>query len=263
MVDIHCHLLPGLDDGPDSLDEALEMAEMAIADGITHLVSTPHANDRFKFVSELVGRRRDELQERLGERLKLATGCDLHLSFENLEDVRANPTRYTIHQKNYLLVELPSYGLSPSTENTLHRLQLIGLHPVITHPERNAILRGNPERLEDWLRRGCYAQVTAISLLGGFGGAAQHWAETWLDQGCIHFIASDAHNVHSRPPQLRKAYECVAARRGERVAQALFYDNPLAAFEGRPLPYVPEPQLERASRSAPGKLPRRKRFFFF
>jgi len=263
MVDIHCHLLPGLDDGPDSLDEALEMAEMAIEDGITHVVSTPHANDRFKFVSELVCRRRDELQERLGDRLKLATGCDLHLNFENMEDLRANPTMYTINQKNYLLVELPSYGLSPSTEDTLHQLQLIGLNPVITHPERNPLLRGNPERLEDWLRRGCYAQVTALSLLGGFGAAAQHWAETWLDQDRIHFIATDAHNVHSRRPQLHSAYELVAARRDERLARALFYDNPLAALEGRPLPYLPELGDEKASRNTPRKLPRRRRFFFF
>lgn len=258
MIDIHCHLLPGLDDGPDSLEESLEMAQMAIEDGITHVVATPHANDRFPFLPELIQRRRDELQQRIGDRLALATGCDFHLSFENLEDVRTNPAKYTINQRNYLLVEFASFSIPPSMDDTLHQLQLLGVQPIITHPERNGLLCGNPKRLQGWLERGCYTQVTAQSLLGRFGEAARYWAEAWLDQDRVHFIASDAHSPKSRPPRLREAYQAVAARRGEEVAQALFHDNPLAAFEGRPLPYVPEPT---DSKTSPPK--RRKRFFFF
>jgi protein-tyrosine phosphatase len=129
---------------------------------------------------------------------------------------------------------------------------------VVTHPERNGLLRGSPARLADWVRRGCYVQVTAQSLLGRFGDAAQHWAEAWLDQDMVHFVASDAHDTKSRPPRLRAAYDVVAARKGEAVAQALFRENPLAAFEGRALPYAPDPQDTRAE---PPK--RRKRFLFF
>src|SRR5882672_5781019 len=214
MVDIHCHILPGLDDGADTLETSIQMAEMAIAEGVTHVVGTPHANSQYKFDPELIRLRRDELQSAVGGRLTLATGCDFHLSYENLQDLQINPQKYTINQKNYLLV------------------QLAGLSPIITHPERNSLLRAQPERMYRWLHQGCYAQVTALSILGRFGSAAQNRAEEWLDSGRIHFVASDAHNLQGRPLQLRAAYDKVAERRGDAVAQALFQHNPLAAFEG-------------------------------
>ena len=147
MIDIHCHILPGLDDGPDSLDEALQMAEMAIADGITHVVATPHANDRYRFSPDLVHQRRNEIQARLGDRLALTTGCDFHLSFENLQDLHAHPSKYTINQKNYLLVEFADFALPPNIDETLHRLQLARLSPIITHPERNGLIRAQPEQI--------------------------------------------------------------------------------------------------------------------
>jgi protein-tyrosine phosphatase len=258
MVDIHCHLLPGLDDGPDTLDEAVEMAEMAIADGITHLVATPHASERFRFDAQHNERRCAEVQERVRGRLKVATGCDFHLNVENLEALRKNPCRFALNQKNYLLVEFAEFSIPPWMDETLHQIQLLGLHPIVTHPERNGLLRGEPQRLANWIQRGCYAQVTAQSLLGRFGRAAQHCAGMWLDQGCVHFVASDAHDAKSRPPRLREAYDAVAARRSQDVARALFELNPLAAFEGRDLPFVPDPELAQAA--LPGK---RKRFFFF
>jgi protein-tyrosine phosphatase len=263
MVDIHCHILPDLDDGPDSLETSLQMAEMAISDGITHVVATPHANDRYPFIPELIQKRRDEIQASLGDRLLFATGCDFHLSFENLQDIREAPAKYTINQKTYLLVEFADYAIPPSTDQTLHQLHLAGLKPIITHPERNPLIRSNPERLYRWLRQGCYAQVTALSFLGRFGPAAKEAAERWLQEDCIHFIASDAHNLTSRPLKLREAFDHVTALKGEEVARALCRENPLAAFEGRPLPYVPEPP-ERASSPQESALPaRRKRFWFF
>ena len=258
MVDIHCHILPGLDDGAASLEVSLEMAEAAIADGITHVVATPHANSEFVFRPELVQQRRDELQVKLGGRLALGTGCDFHLSFENLRDAQRNPQKYTINQKQYLLVELGDFAIPPAMDETLHRLLLGGVSPIITHPERNNLLRAKPERLYGWLHLGCYVQVTAGSLLGRFGRGATEWVEQWLKEDRIHFFASDAHNLTSRPLKLREAYEKVAGLRGEDVAQALFQDNPAAAFEGRPLPY--EPEQEEVRREAP---PRKKRFFFF
>ena len=260
MVDIHCHLLPGLDDGPDTLDEALEMAEMAIADGITHVVATPHASHEYRFDPELVRQRRDEIQAQLGHRLTLATGCDFHLSFENLQNLSKDPAKYSINQKNYLLVEFPGFAIPPTIEETLHHLQLAQLTPIITHPERNALIRSQPERLWRWIRQGCYVQITAQSLLGRFDSKVRRLVESWLDEGRIHFFASDAHNLTSRPLRLREAYEAVVKRRGEEEARALFRDNPLAAFEGRPLPYVPEPPEDEGHARAAR---RRKRFFFF
>jgi protein-tyrosine phosphatase len=260
MVDIHCHILPGLDDGADSLETSIQMAEMAIAEGVTHVVCTPHANSQYKFDPELIRQRRDELQSAVGDRLTLATGCDFHLSYENLQDLRKNPKKYTINQKNYLLVEFADFAIPPSMDDTLHQLQLAGLSPIITHPERNALLRSQPERMYRWLHQGCHVQLTAQSILGRFGSGAQRRAEQWLDEDRIHFVASDAHNLKSRPPQLRAAYDKVAERRGEAVAQALFQDNPLAAFEGRSLPYEPEQSHPSAK---PPQYRRRKRFIFF
>ena len=238
MIDIHSHILPGLDDGSDSLDTSVAMAEMAIADGITHVIGTPHASQNHKFVPELAKQRRDEIQALFEGRLIFATGCDFHLSFENLQDIRVEPQRYTLNQKNYLLVEFADYSIPPSMDQALHQLQLAGLHPIITHPERNPLIRSQPERLYKWLRQGCYAQVTAQSLLGKFGRSAQEMTIEWLNAGAIHFLASDAHNTTSRPLRLKEAYEQLAKTWGEETARALLVENPLAAFEGRPLPWV-------------------------
>ena len=261
MIDIHCHILPGLDDGPDSVEMSLEMGEMAVADGITHVIGTPHAHPDHAFVPEMVKQRRDEIQSHFEGRLILATGCDFHLSFENLQEIRHEPSRFTLNQKNYLLVEFADYSIPPSMDQALHGLHLAGLRPIITHPERNPLIRAKPERLFRWLRQGCYVQVTGQSLLGKFGKAAQEVAEEWLGMNVVHFVASDAHNVTTRPLRLKEAYEYVAKKRGEDVAKALLVDNPLAAFEGRSLPWVPE--MDEDIGLSPGATPRRKRFWFF
>jgi len=259
MVDIHCHIFFGLDDGADTLETSIQMAEMAIADGVTHVVGTPHANSNYKFDPAVIRQRRDELQRAVGDRLILATGCDFHLNFENLQSLQTDQKKYTINQKNYLLVEFADFAIPPSMDETLHQLQLAGLSPIITHPERNALLRAQPERMYRWLHQGCYAQVTAGSLLGRFGSGAQSRAEQWLDEQRVHFVASDAHNLKGRPLQLRGAFDLVAKRSGEDVARALFQQNPLAAFEGRSLPYEPE----QVSTAKPPKYHKRKRFIFF
>src|SRR6266853_5986663 len=255
MVDLHCPILPGLDDGPATMEESAAMAESAIADGITHIVATPHSSDEYFFDFAHVRQLRDELQAKAGNRLKIVTGCDFHLNPENLEALRKDPRHYCINQRDFLLVEFNEYSIPPAMDRTLHEIQLSGVQPVITHPERNAILRSRPERLKKWIRQGCFAQVTGGALSGGFGAGSQQDALRWVGEGLIHFVASDAHNTRSRPLRLQAAYNVVVDRFGEEKARALFHDNPLAAFEGRELPYVPEIQEE---------LPRkRKRFFFF
>jgi protein-tyrosine phosphatase len=256
MVDLHCHILPGLDDGPGTKEESLEMAESAIADGITHVVATPHSSNKYLFDFAQVRRLRDELQAGAGDRLKIATGCDFHVNPENLESLRENARPYCINQRNFLLVEFSEFSIPPAMDQALHEMQLAGLQPVITHPERNGILRSQPERLKKWVRQGCFAQVTGGALTGGFGAGSQQNALRWIAEGLIHFVASDAHNTRSRPLRLQPAYDVVVDRFGEAKARALFLDNPLAAFEGRQLPHVPEVADE---------LPplRRKRFFFF
>lgn len=263
MVDIHCHILPGLDDGPDSVETSAAMAEAALEEGITHVIATPHANNRYCFDPQLMALKCAELQAQFEGRLVFATGCDFHMTFENLQEARGDPSRFTLNQRNYLLVEFGDYSIPPSMDDELHQLQLAGITPIVTHPERNPLLRMQPERLYRWIRQGCYVQVTGQSLLGKFGARAQEVAERWLDIGAVHFVSSDAHNLTTRPLRLKEAFEMVARRHGVEVAQALFRENPLAAFEGRPLPFVPElpEELGRAA-DAPAR-PRKKRLWFF
>ena len=255
MVDLHCHILPGLDDGSGTMEESMAMAESAIADGITHVVATPHSNNEYFFDFAHVRELRGELQAKIGNRLKVATGCDFHMNPENLDALRKEARSYCLNQNNYLLVEFSEYSIPPAMDHTLHSIQLAGVQPIITHPERNAILRANPERLRKWVRQGCFVQVTGGALTGGFGTGSQQDALRWIGQGLVHCVASDAHNTRSRPLRLQPAYDAVHDHFGEEKARALFLDNPLAAFEGRPLPHVPE--IEEQSP------PRRKRFFFF
>jgi protein-tyrosine phosphatase len=256
MVDLHCHILPGIDDGAKTIEESLAMAETAIWDGITHVVATPHASSEYAFDFARIRAARDDLQSRIGDRLHLATGCDFHLSPENLFALRESPAQFCINQKDYLLVEFNEFSIPPTMDQALHQLQLNGLRPVVTHPERNSILRAKPERLLTWVRLGCYVQVTAGSLLGTFGSAAKSDSLAWVAQGLVHFVSSDAHNTTSRPLKLSPAFDFVRSHFGEETAQGLFVDNPLAAFEGRTLPYIPEVADERPTKG-------RKRFFFF
>lgn len=256
MVDLHCHILPGLDDGAKTIEDALAMAEDAIQDGITHVVATPHASPEYRFDFAKVQAAREELQKRLDGRLTLATGCDFHLDHENFTLLKQNSAPFCLNQKDYLLVEFNEFSIPPAMDQTLHELQLMGVRPIVTHPERNAILRANPERLAVWVRLGCYTQITAGSLSGVFGPGAQQDAWTWIEQGLVHFVSSDGHNTERRPVKLRFAYDAIAAERGKAVAEALLVENPRAAFGGEALPHVPEvaPSLERR---------RKKRFFFF
>ncbi len=256
MVDIHSHILFGLDDGARTIEDALAMAEDAIADGITHVVGTPHSSTEHRFDFAKVKAVRDELRSKLGDRLTLSTGCDFHLNPENLRAVRKNSEPYCINQKDYLLVEFNEFSIPPFMNQSLHELHLQGLRPIVTHPERNGILRTQENRLSDWVQQGFFVQVTAGSLSGVFGALAKEHAWAWIEQGLVHFVSSDGHNTTRRPLKLRFAYEAVAARFGEEKARALFVDNPKAAYDGRPLPHVPEISRER-------KIEKRKRFFFF
>lgn len=255
MVDLHCHILSGMDDGANSFEESVAMAEMAIADGITHVVATPHASPEFRFDYARVKSRVEQLQQSVGGRLKLATGSDFHLSPENIAALKKSPSQFCVHQKEYLLVELNEFAIPPAMDQTLYEIQLAGLRPIITHPERNGILRSRPERLEKWVRNGCFGQVTGGSLTGTFGSYIQATSMEWIARGLVHFIASDAHNTTTRPHKLRAAYDVAAKEFGREKAEALFVENPLAAFEGRGLPHVPEIS------ETPSK--KKKRFLFF
>jgi protein-tyrosine phosphatase len=241
MVDIHCHILPGLDDGAVEESVSREMAAMAAADGVTHLVATPHANYRYNFDPEVNKSKRDALQNVIGNSLTLLLGCDFHLSFENLEDVRKRPMRYSINSGPYLLVEFADISIPPQMDQVFFDLQANRLVPIITHPERNPILSEKPEQIHKWVEGGCLVQVTAGSFLGRFGKRAERSAWQLLRHDMVHFIASDAHNTTSRPPLLSEARRAITQDRGKEVGDALAEGNPRAAIEGKALAWQPPP----------------------
>ena len=253
MIDIHSHFLPGVDDGARSVEEAVAMIEMAAADGTTHLVATPHCNERFAFSLERNRTLLEELRARTGDRLTLLSGCDFHLSYENLQRVLEEKNTYTVNQGCYLLTEFAQYGIAPQVLQVFHKLHLNDIIHVITHPERNPLLQGlGLKLLRRLVEMRCPIQITGGSLTGGFGRDAQAMAERLLAERWVHFVASDAHDTEHRPPRLAEARARVAKKYGAAAAQALFVDNPRAALESRPLPYFPE--------VAP---PKRRRFWFF
>ncbi len=242
MIDIHHHLLYGLDDGSADIETSLQMAEIAINDGITHVVCTPHANSEYDFRPEENAARLARLREKLGDRLTLGLGCDFHLSYDNIEDALTNPSKYSINGKQYLLVEFPDFGIPQNISASFYEMSVDGIVPIITHPERNLTLMQKTEKMADWIRMGCLVQVTAGSLTGHFGKGPQRVARQLLDRRWVHVIATDAHNTTSRPPVMSEAYDFLSDEYGSEDAERLCIGNPRAIFMGEPLAEQPDPE---------------------
>ena len=193
MIDIHHHLLPGIDDGSRDLATSVAMVQMAVEDGITHIVATPHANHAYQYNRQRNQRLLDEIRNALPDdirkRVQLGLGCDFHLNFENVEDARENGRRYSINETEYLLVELPDFNIPTRLDEVLYNLRVAGLTPILTHPERNGTLQRSPERLTDWIKSGLLVQVTAGSVLGAFGTKARDMAWRLLRAGSVQFLA--------------------------------------------------------------------------
>jgi protein-tyrosine phosphatase len=246
VIDIHCHLLPEVDDGPKSWDVAIEMCRMASADGVTHSVATPHANDRYLYDRAYLSHLLDQLREKIGRELplQLTLGCDFHLSFENLERVLEEPHTYTIGETNYLLIELSNYSVPARLEECFFRLGDRGLTPILTHPERNPILQQTPQRILEWAERGCLMQITASALTGQWGERPETIARWLLDHCAVHVLASDAHDTKRRIPNLSEARKVAEKIVGAEYAEALVEGNPGAIVKGIPIPYCPRPVLD-------------------
>jgi protein-tyrosine phosphatase len=244
MVDIHHHLLWGLDDGPKDLETSVAMAKASAADGVTHVVCTPHANGKFNYDPAINRAKVEELQAILDAEsvpLRLGLGCDFHLSYDNIVDAKADPARFSVNGLGYLMVELPDYALPAQLNETFYELQLAGLVPVLTHPERNPTLQADQARLADWMRGGMLVQITADSVTGKMGRSAQKMAHDLLDKRWVHFIATDAHDLTRRPPRLSQARDAVAKRCGAEWADSLVTTNPTALFHGKPFEPLEEP----------------------
>jgi protein-tyrosine phosphatase len=225
MIDIHCHILPGVDDGSRSWDVTREMCEQALNDGVEHIVATPHANFRYAYDRAKHGALLDELCSRVPS-LQFSIGCDFHLSSENIEDALLNPNRYTVGDSRYLLVEYSEYITRHAAEDPIRRLTAAGFIPIITHPERNPMLVRHPEIVEALTSIGALVQVTANSLTGFWGARSRKMGLDLLKRGLVHFIASDAHDTRHRTTMLSAAVKVAASLIGDTAATRLVVDNP-------------------------------------
>ncbi len=245
MIDIHSHILAEVDDGAKSWEISQEMCRMAAADGIEHMVATPHANDRYKYDRDFLQKQLNELRALAGGKPRLSLGCDFHLSFENVQDVLVRPEWYCIEGGRYLLVELSNYSIPAQIEEYFTKLGDREIRPIITHPERNPILQQNPQRVLKWVELGCAVQVTASAITGFWGERAWRIASWLLERDAVHFLATDAHDTKHRVPVLSAARKEVAEICGAEVAKALVDDNPRAVISGKSLPYFPDPVIRK------------------
>lgn len=235
FVDIHCHLLPGIDDGAASWDVALSMARMAVDDGICSTIVTPHQLGAFSQNRGAdVRRLTSELQRKLdaaGIPMSVRPGADVRIEPEMVPLLRAGDVLSLADHRKHVLLELPHEIYFP-VESVLSQLESAGMVGVLSHPERNQGILANQEVVLPLVERGCLMQVTAGSLTGTFGSASRRCAESLLQQGLVHFIASDAHGTRSRRPLLTQAFARTAELCGEQTADELFKSNPQAVFDG-------------------------------
>jgi len=246
MIDIHCHILPGMDDGAKTLEESISMVRMAAASGTTDIVATPHANPRYCFDPEAIELKVAEVRRATNDLVNIHEGCDFHLSATNIEDALANPTKYTINHRSYVLVEFADFLIPPTSTEIFRRMRAAGMTPIITHPERNRLLQSDLEQIRAWVEDECLVQVTAQSCLGRFGKSAKDAADDLMTRGLVHFVASDAHGPKDRTPDLAEAYRYVASTYGSDQAERLFVANPKATLVGEPLEWFePAPPKRR------------------
>lgn len=224
MIDLHCHILPGVDDGAASLQESLSMAEQAIAQGITHLLCTPHHNNgRYENEKSSVIAAVHHLQNALDERnlpLTLLEGQEVRVTGELITAIEKDHLLFTDITDTYLLLEFPTQDVPVFSESLFFELRTLGKVPVIVHPERNAIFREDPNRLIPFLEMGCLAQLTAPSIVGIFGKQIQKTAHEMVTHNLVQMVASDAHGISKRRFYLKEAYEIIEQEWGkEKVLQ--------------------------------------------
>jgi protein-tyrosine phosphatase len=254
VIDLHCHLLPGIDDGAPDLDAALAMARIAVDDGIRVIACTPHIYPGM-FENDSAGIRRgvEALRERLADAgipLELSWGADAHAAPELPARLKAG-TVPTLHDSRYLLLEPPHHVAPPQFDRFCFSLMAAGYVPVITHPERLSWIEAHYPMFCALSDRGAWMQVTAGSLTGRFGQAARYWGERMLDEGRVDLLATDAHDPKRRPPLLAEGRAAAAEWVGDEEATHLVATRPLGILRNLAPDALP-PRVGAASKRRPG-----------
>ena len=237
MIDIHSHLLPGLDDGAGSWEETVEMARVAVRDGVRVMVATPHMMwdgayaNRAPAVLDRVAEAQWRLEE-AGVPLEITAGGEIYLSPETPVGLKSGELLTYGNQGRFALVELPSAEVPAYAEGVFFTCEVQGIRLVLAHPERNPAVMGDLSRVISWVERGLLLQVNARSLLGESGPRVQEAAEALLQRRLVHFVASDAHSVLRRAPGLARARARIRALVGEEMARTLVEENPRRLLEG-------------------------------
>ena len=254
MIDLHCHILPGMDDGPESLEEAVAMCRAAAADGVETIVATPHFKPgACEFtgpgIREAIGRLTAELKSRDLD-IRILPGAEVTVSPEMHSSLE--PGGYlTFNSGRYFLAEFSSLSVPARWDSYLLSFLEAGLTPIIAHPERNSWFLNHPEALETAVRSGILVQITAMSITGGFGPEARDFSIHLLRNNLVHAIASDSHSADFRPPRLAKAVTLAADVVGRERAEALVTTIPRAIIDSRPIPtmepiaYETQPPVQR------------------
>ncbi len=244
MIDLHCHILPGIDDGAADLAVSLRMAQLLVADGVTIAACTPHIlpglyNNTGAGIREAVSRLQYLiLQEQIP--LRLVAGADVHIAPDLIQGLNSGDLP-TLNGSRYALIEPPHDVLPPRLEEVLTDLLAAGYVPILTHPERLSWVSAHYHLISHLAQSGVWMQITAGSLAGAFGGRARSWAERMLQDGYVHLIASDAHDDRWRPPDLRRGWELAASLVGEPEADNLLLSRPRGVIEDTPPSLLPLP----------------------
>ena len=236
VIDIHCHILPALDDGAQDWTQSLEMARIAAADGICGIVCTPHcstvypANHRTTILAAV-----EELRTRLREaeiRLELYPGCELSLQFNLLERIESGDLLTVNDNRKIALLEMPTDLIPPSLDKFFRMMRVKGIHTVLAHPERNSYIMENPSVLLEWIQAGVMVQITAASLMGYYGHAIRDFSLKLLRHRMAHFVATDSHSPDRSAQMLSKARALTQAVIGPEEAHRIFYEYAVRILRG-------------------------------
>ncbi len=240
MIDLHVHILPGIDDGARSLQDSLDMARLAVSDGINSMVATPHVikgsyNNKKENIIQAVDNLNQEFLKH-GINLLVYPGAEYMLD-PDLPRLLEEGQLLTINDGGrYLLIEFPMMGVPPYATQTLYEIKLLGVTPIIAHPERNTAFIQEPELLEPFLEMGSLSQVTSGSLTGLFGRKIKGLGWHYVSRGMCHLISTDAHSSGKRGPFLSEVYGAVVQSFGQELGDLLVSDNPNRIIEGKDVP---------------------------